>query len=292
VTSRDLPGPAGRKPRRRLRRMILSQTAALPVLLTLCNGMAGFASIHYATKSGLGELSSIHLSIAAWLIFVAMFFDALDGRVARMTRQATDFGAQLDSLCDAISFGIAPAILMVHVVAMTREIEDFDILLSQAPNLGRLVMAIAVIYACCVVLRLARFNVENAPDLLSHMGFRGLPSPAAAALVAAVVLLFGQLLGLERGRWLKVTVGVGLPALTLTAALLMVSRFRYYHLVNRFMTGKKRFRTIVITFVLLVVGLIFLRYSLAFATILYTASGPVEALLRRIRRSRAAPAQR
>jgi CDP-diacylglycerol--serine O-phosphatidyltransferase len=290
--------PAPRTPRRPLRRMILARTAALPVLVTLLNGVAGFAAIHYATKAGLHtstaeELAkkSMNLSIAAWLIFAAMFFDALDGRIARMTRQATDFGAQLDSLCDAVSFGVAPAVLMVHSVAVTREVEDFEIFLAH-PSLGKVVMAIAVIYACCAVLRLARFNVENAPDLLHHLSFRGLPSPAAAALVAAMVLLFDMLLDLEKGRWLKVTIGVALPAFTAVAAGLMVSRFRYPHLINRFLAGKKRFGTIVMALVLLVAGLMFRRQMLALAALAYAASGPAAAFWKKVRPRREAQARR
>ncbi|HUU23696.1 MAG TPA: CDP-diacylglycerol--serine O-phosphatidyltransferase [Phycisphaerae bacterium] len=265
-----------------LRKIILGSTPVLPVIVTLCNGVAGFISIHYATKGGLGGLSSGHLSVAAWLIFAAMFFDAMDGRVARMTRQATDFGAQLDSLCDVISFGVAPAILMLHTVSRTREITEFE-MFEAHPSLGKLVLAVAVIYACCAVLRLARFNVENAPDLLHHMGFRGLPSPAAAALVASVVLVFNWLLTLEHGRWLQITVGVALPAVTLAAALLMVSRFPYPHLANQFLSRRKPFSTIVVVVVLMAAGLMFLPTSLAVATMIFAAFGPVTAIYRRFR---------
>jgi len=97
-------------------RRILRDTSFLPALVTLMNGIAGFAAIHYATKGSLGSAELGNLTLSAWLIFAAIVFDALDGRVARMTRKATDFGAQLDSLCDAVSFGVAPGILMAHAV--------------------------------------------------------------------------------------------------------------------------------------------------------------------------------
>jgi len=293
----DLVGPAEPTPRPRrggagrpMRRMILRNTAALPALATLLNGIAGFASIHYATKGGLGNAEVWHLSLAAWLIFVAMAFDALDGRLARMARQATDFGGQLDSLCDAISFGVAPALLMVHAVALTRQIEDFEIFLPRASALGKLVMAIAVIYACCAVLRLARFNIENAPDVLHHLAFKGLPSPAAAAVVAAMVLLFDHLQSpgptgwLRSARWFNITVGAALPAMTLAAGLLMISRFTYPHLLNRFVAGRKSFSYIVVSLVLLVVALMFRQYALTLGAIAYAASGPVAAAVRKFRR--------
>ena len=159
------------------------------------------------------------------------------------------------------------------------------------PSLGKLVLAIAVIYACCAVLRLARFNVENAPDLLHHMGFRGLPSPAAAALVASVVLVFNWLLTFEHGRWLQITVGAALPALTLAAALLMVSRFPYPHLINRFLSRRKPFSTIVVGVVLLAAGLMFLPTSLAVATVLFALLGPASALYRKFRPAAAIEAE-
>ncbi len=271
-------------PRRRpLRKTVLRSISALPTIVTLMNGIAGFASIHYATKAGLGNAGGIgNLMIAAWLIFAALLFDALDGRVARMTRQATDFGAQLDSLCDIISFGAAPAILMVHAVAMTKQIPDFEFFAPQASMLGKVVMVIAVIYLCCAVLRLARFTIENAPDLLHHLYFRGLPSPAAAVLVAAMVLLFGHIQSAEEGlksaRWLNITVGVALPAATLAVAILMVTRFRYSHLVNRFVIGRKPFSHVVITVVVIAAALMFGQFALPLAAIAYAASGPIISL--------------
>ena len=108
-----VPGP------RRTR--ILRGIAALPSMVTLGNGIAGFAAIHFATKplpaalmdpahsAAAGAWLTQNMVLAAWLVFVAMVFDALDGRLARMTRRTSDFGGQLDSLCDAISFGVAPA---------------------------------------------------------------------------------------------------------------------------------------------------------------------------------------
>ncbi len=283
-------GPGQRRP---LRRMILRNTAALPALTTLMNGIAGFASIYYATRGGVHGASLADVSLAAWLILVALAFDALDGRLARMTRQATDFGAQLDSLCDVVSFGVAPAVLMLHTVSLTKQIEDFDMFTPQAPVLGKVVMAIALIYVCCGVLRLARFNIENAPDLLRHMFFKGLPVPGAAAVVASLVLLFGHLQGIEEGwkaaTWLHVTVGVALPATTLTVALLMISRFPYPHLINRLFAGRRSFGFIVWVVVLIVPAWVFRQVVLPLVTVAYAASGPANVLIRRMRRHRRRP---
>ncbi len=278
------PKSGAELPRRRpLQKTVLRSIAALPTIVTLMNGIAGFASIHYATKAGLWNAGGIgNLTIAAWLIFAALLFDALDGRVARMTRQASDFGALLDSLCDIISFGVAPAILMVHAVAITKEIPDFEIFAPQASMLGKAVMVIAVIYLCCAILRLARFTIENAPDLLHHMYFQGLPSPAAAVLVAAMVLLFGHIQGVEEGlksaRWLNITVGAGLPAATLVVAILMVTRFRYPHLVNRFVIGRKPFSHVVLAVIVIAAALMFRQFALPLAAVAYAASGPIVSL--------------
>lgn len=289
----QLPADAeedGLAPRRPLGGMILRNTAALPALVTLLNGIAGFASIYYATKDGLGgtTVPSPNLTLAAWLVFAALAFDALDGRLARMTRKVTDFGAQLDSLCDVVSFGVAPAILMVRAVAVTRQIEEFDIFTPQAPVLGKVVVAIAAIYVCCAILRLARFNIENAPDLLRHLHFKGLPAPGAAAAVAALVLLFGHLQqfeeGLKSAQWLNVTVGLALPAVTLATALLMISRLRYPHLINRFIVGKRSFGYIVWAAVLIVLAWVFLQMAVALVALVFAASGPADALIRKFRR--------
>ena len=103
-----------------------------------------------------------------------MLFDALDGYAARLFKTASDFGGQLDSLCDAISFGVAPAFLLLRMGA------DWDM-----PLIRQAMVVIAALYMVCAILRLARFNVENSPDPASHKRFKGLPSPGAAGCVAS-----------------------------------------------------------------------------------------------------------
>ena len=88
--------------------------AVLPTLLTLGNAACGFGAITFAAKVGPSNAGGNELFIAALLIFLAMLFDLLDGSAARWARQTSDFGAQLDSLSDSISFGIAPAFLMLQ----------------------------------------------------------------------------------------------------------------------------------------------------------------------------------
>ncbi len=101
------------------------------------------------------------------------------------------------------------------------------------------------------------------------------------------MLLFGHLqhaeVGWKSARWLNITVGVALPAVTLAAALLMISRFRYAHPINRFIVGRRSFGYIVWAVVLLVLAWVFLQMALALVTLVYTASGPVDALVRSVR---------
>jgi len=167
----------------------------LPNILTTGALFGGF----YAVLSGF----SGHYEFAAMAIFAAMIFDGLDGRVARMTNTQSDFGVQYDSLSDMVSFGVAPA-----VVAYGWGVSD----------LGKLGLAAAFVYASCAALRLARFNVQA--EVADKKTFTGLPSPAAAALVAGFIW---STYDVESSQGLSVLGAF----LTAAAGLLMVSNFKY-----------------------------------------------------------------
>lgn len=167
----------------------------LPNILTTGALFGGF----YAVLSGFTG----NFEFAAMAIFAAMIFDGLDGRVARMTNTQSDFGVQYDSLSDMVSFGVAPA-----VVAYGWGVSD----------LGKLGLAAAFVYASCAALRLARFNVQA--ELADKKTFTGLPSPAAAALVAGFIW---STYDVEPSLGLSVLGAV----LTAAAGLLMVSNFKY-----------------------------------------------------------------
>lgn len=247
----DAPPPSGGRPPR-FRRPRHRVFAVLPTLLTLGNAACGFGAITFAAKLGPIEASSGATDLdslwkAALLIFLAMVFDALDGRAARWANQASEFGAQLDSLCDALSFGAAPAFLMLQFV---RHFEArFDVPFDYHP---RLLWVIAVLFVLCAILRLARFNVETDEED-SHDAFSGLPSPAAAGTVASFPLAIGDLLNYAaeagvRGRvasFLVPTVQIALPLITLAVACLMVSRIRYAHLFNQLFSGRRSRRHLI-----------------------------------------------
>ena len=162
------------------RRKLISRRRPINVLasfITTLNLYCGIASIFAAIEGmGLEDAAARDLQFqkAAYFILAAMVVDTLDGAVARMTRSASEFGKQLDSLCDVVSFGVAPAVL-IYTMFLPGEKEYFV----------RTGAFIAIIYAICTALRLARFNVFQS-DIREY--FIGLPSPAAAATVATFAL--------------------------------------------------------------------------------------------------------
>lgn len=143
---------------------------ALPNMFTLAALFFGFF--------GIVQAMNLRFDYAAISVFVAMVLDSLDGRVARMTNTQTAFGAELDSIADMVSFGAAPALIV------------YEWALRSLPS-PRIALAAAFIYAACAALRLARFNVQI--GVIDKRFFNGLPSPAAAAVVAGFVLLMDDL---------------------------------------------------------------------------------------------------
>jgi CDP-diacylglycerol--serine O-phosphatidyltransferase len=225
----------------------VKKVAILPTLLTLGNAVCGFASIHFASKvvrdSPEPDVSH-YFWISGGLIFAAMVFDVLDGLAARLSKTASDFGGQLDSLADGISFGLAPAFLLLRLC------QEWD-----RPPLKHGVVVVAGLYMVCTLLRLARFNLENTPDPAAHKRFKGLPSPAAAGCLASLALLRADLAtnwsGIDDNAVRAFVKGFA-PAGALCVALLMVSRLSYPHLTRR-MRGRRGFHVIVQAVLLLFV---------------------------------------
>ncbi len=167
----------------------------LPSLFTTGNVFCGF----YAFIAVLNE----KYYVAAWAIVLAIIFDVLDGRVARLTKTTSAFGMQYDSLADIISFGMAPAFLAYSWV-----LKPF----------GRLGWMAAFLFLLCGTLRLARFNVTK-PDVRGQ-NFIGLPIPAAAAIIASIVIAFEDLLATRMNPGIMV-------AVVYLLAFLMVSNIKY-----------------------------------------------------------------
>jgi len=263
-----------KSPRKRRR---LKYIAILPSLVTLMNGLCGFTAIVFASR-GLDTMWSPHLlprvnlsffALAGYMIFLGMIADVLDGHVARISKSTSSFGAQVDSLCDVISFGVAPAFLMLKLV----EAHTHHLYLENdkyAQFFGRAVYLIAIIFAMCAVIRLARFNAENKEDDSSHLSFAGLPSPPAAGMIVSLIIFQQDFLP-KMMEWSDksfrifqlITVWV-LPAITLIAGVLMITRIPYPHVVNRLLRGKKRFST----FLLVVFTLLLVIWNIQIAMVL------------------------
>ena len=177
----------------------------LPNLFTVSSIFLGFNALTLCA----GDATPVQLYQAALSVFFAMFFDAFDGRVARMTKTQSDFGVQLDSLADVVSFGAAPA-LLVYKWAL-------------AP-LGFLGLFVAFAFAACGALRLARFNVLAARgDKGSSRFFVGLPIPLAAGTITALVIAHYKEFGAATDAATRAPVAV----VVLLLSFLMVSTVRY-----------------------------------------------------------------
>ena len=183
----------------------------LPNLFTTIALFAGFFSIVQA-MNGRFEQSAL-------AIFIALVFDGLDGRVARFTHTQSAFGAEYDSLADMVSFGVAPA-LVIYVWALKDFSSAQNIPLLGAWLTTKLGWIAAFIYCACAALRLARFNTQL--EIADKRYFQGLPSPAAACVVAGMVWALNeyQIRGAEV-TWLAWLV-------TMFAGLTMVSNLKYY----------------------------------------------------------------
>jgi CDP-diacylglycerol--serine O-phosphatidyltransferase len=227
----------------------------LPSLLTMGNMWCGYASIVYSLR---GDFET-----AAPLIGIAYALDALDGRIARLTGTESEFGLQLDSLADVISFGIAPAVM------------TFAWGLS---SLGRLGWAAGFMFVACAAMRLARFNVLSASGGDKRY-YVGIPSPAAAAVPAATVFMFHQPL---------LDYSAALPALAvvLLPAVLMVSSIKYRSFKDLDLKSRRSFRVLVIIAAGIVTFWTHPKAVLLVAAYTYLASGLVGLAISRFKRDR------
>jgi CDP-diacylglycerol--serine O-phosphatidyltransferase len=265
----------------------------LPTLFTLGNLVCGFFAIVVlsriekpatadvdpapalerslqAARQLIGSDDPTHnLMLCGALILLAMLFDAVDGQIARLTRGVSGFGAELDSLCDLVSFGVAPAILLVKMCP------QFTILH------GREIWSIAALFACCAALRLARFNVEVDSDD-DHLAFAGLPTPAAAATIASFAILSYSLrnevavVTHENFDQYDVWMQRLLPFFALTIAILMVSRIPYPHPLSQLVRGQSSFAHLV-GIVFAVMALLIVRgYAVPLLCVLFVLVPPMK----------------
>jgi len=260
----------------------LKTLPVFPTLLTAGNLASGITAVLCAASYVPG--SADHrwmLFIGACAVFIAMVFDMFDGKVARMTRTAGPFGAELDSLADVVSFGVAPAILVHRLVLGQPGVFAYG---------EKLLWFVTVFYAVMAAIRLARYNVEHSDEATPW--FRGLPSPGAAALVCGWVM-FHQYVVLNPDKTLPAWLlshewiapapwsGLGsmdlfrwaLLCITVGAGLLMVSTVRYPHAGNT-LFGRLSFRSmIMLIMVIAALVIIDIPYVIFFGTSGYVAWG-------------------
>lgn len=243
------------RPARERRESLRKGVYLLPNLLTTGSLFAGFYSI-IATING-------NFNIAAWFILVAAVFDALDGRVARLTGTTSRFGVEYDSLADLVAFGVAPGVLMY---------------LWALKPFGKLGWLAAFLYVVCGALRLARFNVQV--NTVESKRFVGLPIPAAAGMVASCVLLFYYLGG--SGTIKKASILL----LIYVLAFLMVSNIRFYSFKDPELVKRQPFGFLVLAIFAIIIITArpeIMLFSLAFG---YMISGPIGFLFGLMRRGR------
>jgi CDP-diacylglycerol--serine O-phosphatidyltransferase len=236
----------------------------LPNLMTAGNLFCGFMAVINCIQARLAEsafngeylgaTAPDHYRYAVWFILGAVFFDSLDGRLARLGGRESLFGAEFDSLADIVSFGIAPTLMMLFLIL--------------SPSQGFLWFRdigwfVGFVYLLCAAVRLARFNVITNPFLRRGQkelsgDFIGLPVPAAASTVAALVLFILRLDDADRS---LNRFALGLPFLMLLIALLMVSTVRYPSGKKVDLQTKTKLRTFV--GLLALAGLVFLFKEVA-----------------------------
>jgi len=246
--------------------------AVFPTMFTLGNLVCGFFALVVAARvaapdpQAMDPTDPTNVMLSGWLIFLAMIFDALDGYVARLSRTASDFGAELDSLCDLVTFGVAPAFLLVKMCP------DFALVHKEE------VWIIAASFAACAALRLARFNVETS-DEDDHLTFSGLPAPAAAAAIAGFAIMFYTLrkedTPLLYAAEIDTVLQTILPFFAVLLSLLMVSRIPYPHVVNQLFRGQRSFGHVVAVLFALVAVMVIRGYSVPIICCGFALFGPI-----------------
>lgn len=225
----------------------------LPNTLTLCGMFCGFFSIMSAING--------NYFYAAWAIILANIFDGLDGWIARLTNTSTRFGVELDSLSDLVAFGVAPAVMMYKWALVPY---------------GRFGMAAAFLFVACGALRLARFNIQTGLPGPKH--FKGMPIPAAATILSAVLLFCEDkdLYELWQGPPERHFI---FPLIVIVLSLLMVSTLRYHGLKEIDFKEKKPFSFLIVFVLMLFVLLIHASTAMFIFAMAYLFWGIIENII-------------
>ena len=255
----------------------------LPNSLTAGNLFFGFLAILRCIQANYASdpaVVSDNYKQAVWFILFGVICDALDGRVARLGGRESLFGKEFDSIADIISFGVAPALMMIFLV-LTPTVEKYPIFLQISWLIG-------FVYFLCAAVRLARFNVLTHPmlpkaeRLKGTNDFLGLPVPAAAGMIASIVLVITSL---KTPTYDSRGLALLIPPFMLAIAYLMVSNIQYPSFKDVDWQTQTKFRS----FIALILGLgtafFFKEFFFALLFFTYIAYGPIRHMLR-IYRSR------
>lgn len=237
--------------------MIRNKIYLIPNLLTTGSVLCGFVSIIYSFDG--------YLSIAANLIIASFVLDGLDGRIARITKTTSEFGAQYDSLSDAVSFGVAPSVFLYQWF-----LKDINFLINSWLELGVIVVSL---YLVSVLLRLARYNTAKSNDF-----FIGLPCPLGAILVSLSFIVLSKT-NFNILEYKEISV-----LFTLLISFLMISKFSYFSFKNIGDREKIKFYWLFLTILILVITLINPPMVLLLLAIVYSLSGLFISILRQVKR--------
>jgi CDP-diacylglycerol--serine O-phosphatidyltransferase len=260
------PNSPDRRPRR--------AAYALPTIFTAGNVFLGFYAMLETFQGAMGFLTNaanahVHFQVAAISIGVAVFLDGLDGRIARMTNTVSDFGRELDSLADVITFGIAPAVLAFAWGVQFVDAADSPWGIEQLRRAGYFFV---FLYLLCGAFRLARFNIQKNPvpknpGKPDRKYFVGLPIPSAAAAVASIVYAT-DCNPLRSWMWSVAWLG-----LMFLLAFLMVSTWRYPSFKDLNLTKPRSPITFVMVAILIYLIWNFSQPMLLGLSVCYVASG-------------------
>ena len=262
----------------------------LPNSLTAGNLFFGFLAILRCVQANYATdplVVSNNYRQAVWFILFGVICDALDGRVARLGGRESLFGKEFDSIADIISFGVAPALMMIFLV-LTPTVDQYPVFLQISWLIG-------FVYLLCAAVRLARFNVLTHPMLLpaeqleGTSDFLGLPVPAAAGMIASLVLV---ILSLEIPTFDSRSLALLIPPFMLAIAYLMVSNVQY----PSFKDLGWQTQTKVRTFIGLILGLgtafFFKEFFFALLFFTYIAFGPIRHFVKAYKLRKALKKQR
>jgi CDP-diacylglycerol--serine O-phosphatidyltransferase len=280
----------------------LQRNIIIPSLVTIGNGICGFSALWLLCKvdlpaGGLGfdAPPPAAFAQAAWLILLGMVFDVFDGKVARMSGGSSALGAQLDSLCDLVTFGLVPSVLTLTLSQ-----------LSHSPVWWqRAAWFFSLAYFLGAMLRLARFTAENEPDEEAHLAFKGLPTPGAAGCIASLVIFHSYIAEFQKTE-LQLLKGLMepeavqravacipwmLPPLALVLGYTMVSnRLIFEHVGSRLFSRKHSFDFVVYLIFGVVLAAVLPEILLPILFFGYLLHAPVRLIAQHVGQRRAAEA--